>query len=199
MPNWNSNSLTIKATAQELIDKWWLIKPSNKTNDATLYRFNLHKLFPEKYPEEYKEWEFKSEEHEWCWSWTVYNTFDKYWDYWWCVENIWTKWLFEMYDDNNNEWEFNSCFETARWPPNLLLDRFYELSWIDLENYYEEPWMCFEWTLTCQSWDCIDNEQKYRPYCETCDTKVEETFWCESEWYDICKACATKEWLEIEE
>jgi hypothetical protein len=53
MPNYNYNSLSIEATTKKLVDDGWIIPIYNEVDDSTLYTFNLHKIFPEQYPEEY--------------------------------------------------------------------------------------------------------------------------------------------------
>jgi len=194
MPNWNFNNLKIECSLKRLVDEWWLIQIFNEIDDQTLYAFNLHKLFPEQYPEEYAEWEFDyvncEDQIE-----KANNTFSKYWNYNWCVNNLWTKWICKMSCYSKDNENFETSFDTARNPPNLLLERFHELSWINLTNEYEEPGNCFQWELVCTDWDCIDNEEEYIETCEHCDEKDESADYHDEFWWSICDKCLKEQWL----
>ncbi len=198
MPIWNYNELTIEATTEELVNDWWIIKLTSEEKQD-MYIFNLHKLFPEKYPEEYEEWEFELPEIRWQMWWKCDNTFDKYWDYHWCTRNTSTKWSFEMIANSLPEEFFNTWFDTAWWPPTLLLQKFHELSLIGLTNEYEEWWMWFEWTFICENWDCNDDQREYISTCEMCDEKKEDVKYYDSEWVDACDKCAQTKWLVYED
>jgi hypothetical protein len=76
-----------------------------------------------------------------------------------------------MYNESAKEENFYSWFDTAWSPPNELLKEFHIKSWINLVNEYEESWVWFEWTLTCNDWDCDDDEREYISYCEVCEEK----------------------------
>ena len=197
MPNWNSNSLTIKETKDNLIKQWWIIELQRIHNWKTIYEyiFNLHKLFPDKFPEEYHPCREPIESKWTVAAFTAENTFDKYYDREWYIENIWTKWFWEMeYDDVSVEWHFFSMFETAWSPPTHLLDTFHRLSWIDFELDYEEPWMWFEWTQTWENWIVFDDEREYKPYCAICEEKNSEVDYCPELWDSVCPECLEKQW-----
>ena len=193
MPNYCYNSLEIEATAQQLLDDKWIVQVTNYESDASLYRFNLHKLFPEKYPEEYTEWKFQSDKHKWCWDWEVDNTFDMHWDYTWCIKNIGTKWLFDMYNHSKPDEFFNTSFETAWSPPTWLIQKFAEMSKLNLELEYEEPSNDFEWTMIWANGDFHDDQRQYQATCE-CDYKWEDVKYYDDPWMDMCPKCVEEYW-----
>jgi len=149
MANWNSNYITIEATPEQLVQDWWLIKVTEEDKCVTDYRFNLHKLYPEKYPEPFKKVYIthndKGEllvDRFWAMRTIESNNFDELWDYDWFIENVWCKWDFIMeLTPVDSNWNFYAGFKTPRSPPTELLRRFINMSKIDLECEYKEPWM----------------------------------------------------------
>lgn len=194
MPNYCYNSMTIEASPEQLVQDWWLVKTEEETNwhKYDQYQFNLHKLFPKQFPEEFEKWSYDYVNSQQ--SMKAPDTFAKYWDYDWCVNNLWSKWIphFTHEENISVEWHFFSCYDTARSPVLQLLEEFHKQSWINLECEYEEPWNCFEWTFTCEDWECMDDEREYITPCEVCEEKEESTAWCVETDSLICQSCLDK-------
>ena len=118
MPNWTENRVKIYAPTDEV--KTWLIPaPDGKPN---MYRFNMHRLFPEYVPADDPCGETR-------------------WSYGWYVENTGSKWSPEVYLDRGNEDETRIVYLTAWSPNNPLLKRLHELTGWSIVNDYEEPGM----------------------------------------------------------
>ena len=200
MPNWCFNELDINSSLINLVNDKWLIKTWEEYWVSS-FIFNLHKLYPEKYPKEYKTWKYMNQDIPWQYHWKVDNTFEKYWDYNWCVSNIGTKWvptLETICNDNENAY---FTFESARWPPDEMLKTFWKLSWIWFQLYYEEEWNWFEWDLEFDWKEIIKDETRdYIHRCSDCEEKQEDVKYIDEIWEYLCDGCRIKSWyLEPEE
>jgi len=195
MPNRCSNLLEINKTTNELVDEWWLIELKPEERWVTTYSFNLHKLFPEKYKKPYKEYKYYfRNKTTWKIDSTIHNTFEEEWDYDWCIENIWTKWYFEMETIKVNDEDFISSFETAWSPPTAIIQRFSELSKIEWRLEYEESGMWFQWVIDFIDWWYEDYEEDYQARCDTCEKKKDDVTYYDNIWIELCDECKNDYW-----
>lgn len=166
MPNWNWN--TVKIGAPELQVREYLTIHENR-----LY-FNMHKLFPERFPG------------------TDPAGFDN-WDYEWACTNTGSKWFPELCicSEPNDEVTVLD-YESAWTPNNGTLQRLHDLTGRTIENTYEESGMQVAGTFHCDRGHYEDIETEYLSPCEICEIgKPEGEFDDEADDH-ICNACREK-------
>lgn len=193
MPNRNANYLNIKDSPNNLVKNWWLIETTDNSKYGCwfrAFRFNLHKIFPDKFNKPYRKYKCNNSS-EWKTDEILYwNTFDDLHDYAWYIENVWTKWDFDMdCEKSKDSKQFYSYFDTARSPPNELLKTFHNQSNIWLINEYEEPWIWFEWKLDCSNWIISDSLSDYIQICSLCEKKDVSVIYNEKSWEELCSNC----------
>lgn len=177
--------MVIHETPEKLIQDWWLIKFDTKDE----YRFNLHKLYPEKYPEAYKDWKLLQDKF-WKVTPIKTNNFDELRDKKWFRENVWCKWDFILeYSGVCTEWNFICWFQTPRTTPKELLKRFAELSKINFTCEYDEPWFELQWTISSVDWHFDISEEEYQQHCESCWEKSSDTIYRDRHDNYECNEC----------
>jgi hypothetical protein len=109
------------------------------------------------------------------------------WDYEWCCENWGTKWepdFYMDYDDNDNEWNFN----TAWGPPNKWLESVAaKYPSISFTLKYAEGGCDFSGIMQFVDGECVCNEEGSNGdyygenYCKACDEYIQwedkDDFW----------------------
>ena len=116
MPNRTRNEVTIYATPAQ-VKEYLFQMPEPGT-----YEFNMHKLFPEKFPEGDELGRGN-------------------WDYDWMIENTGSKRLptVELSDEDNNVVNTILYYDSARTPNNGTLERLHEITgWTIISEYEEE-------------------------------------------------------------
>ena len=166
MPNWNYNSVEIHATQVAL--KTYLVPKDDGT-----YRFNMHLLFPDRFPE-------------------TDPIGEANWDYDWAVENTGSKWFpeVELCSDETCIMSWLH-YDTARAPNNETLRRLHELTGWTITNEYEEPGVGFEGTFNCRDGDCHNDERDYQPLCDVCQEKQSSHAYTLDEDGYVCDTCLT--------
>ena len=178
MPNWNYNKVTIEASSDE-VKKYLIFLKGEK-----FPKFNMNRLYPKVFPKKDKTWceTYKCE---------------------WAVEHTWAKWLpyildIECLSDNLTV----LFYETALEPNNKLLEKLHEATGWAILNEYEEPWMEFEGSYSCEN-GCITNSRGiYYPKCEVCDKKKHPSL-VKYDSYDskilfVCKICIASKSYNVE-
>jgi len=137
-------------SVQDLIDQEVIIKV--KKNDDEYYIFNLHKLFPRTFKEEFKVIEETDEE----WN-IISDTFEKYKTQETCKKTVWTHGLdrLKISEEDLNDPEGEIIFETLRKPPiwiarklaKLFPDMVWTLSYENFDDMIEGAIYIDEWKV----------------------------------------------------
>jgi hypothetical protein len=163
MPNRNTNFVTISAPEDQV--------RAYLTTDEHQLLFNMHKLFPETFPD-------------------TDPAGRTNWNYDWAIANTGTKWFPEVWITSDaSEPETTLGYDTARWPNNLTLQKLHELTGWDIVNEYEESGMCFEGTFSCSDGSCSDDERDYLSPCEICEEKKTDEEYDDEADDHICNDC----------
>lgn len=135
--------------------------------------FNMHKLFPERFPEGDELWVENCELD-------------------WMIENTGSKWVPGLeIDEFGNDTRL--IYDTARVPNKWTLERLHRLTGWTITNEYEEPNMLVEWTFTCENGECWDDEREYQTSCEICEQKKPRSEYDEEQDGLICNDCRKKQ------
>jgi hypothetical protein len=136
MPNWNTNNVVIYAPIEEV--KVYIVQTNN---DSEEFMFNLHLLFPERYPASDPAW-------------------NESWNYDWAVANTGSKRFPELYIPHGDNKVTCLLYPTARTPNNGTLQRLHELTGWTIKNWYEEPGSALEGTFICNDDGCHNDERQ---------------------------------------
>ncbi len=140
-----------------------------------IYEFNMHKLFPEKFPEGDELGRGN-------------------WDYDWMIENTGSKRLpaVEMHDEEDAEANTTRIYyDSARVPNNGTLERLHQITGWTITNEYEDECREFEGTFECAWGDIINDERPGRPWCNICEKRMtwNIAIYDDDDGY-ICPACS---------
>ena len=175
MPNWNYNEVTIDAPENE-VREYLVFTEEKNIFDMQNISFNMHKIFPEKFP-------------------TWDPTGAQNWDYLWACDHTGTKWFpcidAVMAEDDEGSY---ICYDSAWVPNNLTLLKLSEITGWEIKNEYGESNMCFEGTFICKAWKVLlDEEREYRQCCEICEGRyLTDELPEDAEEHCFCPSCYNK-------
>lgn len=149
MPNWVYSEVTLAASYEELQD-FLTRDESDPEYPCDIFRFNLHRLFPERFgPEDACGYEA--------------------WDYDWMVDHTGSKWNPKVDHVASSGGEILICFKSAWSPSNLLLERLHQKTGWKIHNEFEEEALDFEGSFHCENGICAAQLRPRRPECSFCE------------------------------